>query len=175
MISKVADGFFIVSPIAYGQIISILDCLILENERCWINWRLVHPRIIQSSRDLYINGHYSNAAEDAFIEINDRAKEIFKDATGNSKDVPDGVDLMNKLFSERNPIVKLSDVDNNMTDNEQRGYHFLLSGAMSALRNPKAHSNSVVITAEESARRIMFASMLMYKLDETFIIAKNDS
>lgn len=37
---------------------------------------------------------------------------------------------------------------------------------MSALRNPKAHSNDEVLTAEEALRRLMFASMLMYKLDE---------
>ena len=42
----------------------------------------------------------------------------------------------------------------------------MTAGAMSALRNPKAHSNDVVLTAEEAMRRLMFASMLMYKLDE---------
>ena len=40
------------------------------------------------------------------------------------------------------------------------------SDRMSALRNPKAHSNDEVLTAEEALRRLMFASMLMYKLDE---------
>lgn len=168
LINKIANGVYIVNPIAFGQIISILDCLVLENERCCINWKIVHPRIIKSSMGLYMNRHYSNAAEDAFIEINDRAKELYIHFTGNSIDVPDGVDLMNKLFSEKNPIVKLIAADNNMSVNEQRGFYFLLSGAMSALRNPKAHSNNIVITAEESARRIMFASMLMYKLDEAF-------
>ena len=168
LINKNPNGNYYVSPIAYGQIISILDCLIIENEICWINWKIVHPRIIKSSKGLFADGHFSNAAEDAFIEINDRAKEIYAYSTGNSEEIPDGVDLMNKLFSEKNPLVKISDVHDNISANEQRGYHFLLSGAMSALRNPKAHSNNVVITAEESARRIMFASMLMYKLDDTF-------
>ena len=41
----------------------------------------------------------------------------------------------------------------------------MLSGAMSALRNPKAHAN-ITITAEDAMRRLMFASMLMYKIDE---------
>lgn len=45
-------------------------------------------------------------------------------------------------------------------------FHFMTAGAMSALRNPKAHSNDEVLTAEEALRRLMFASMLMYKLDE---------
>ena len=42
----------------------------------------------------------------------------------------------------------------------------MLAGAMAALRNPKAHSNNVVITQEECIRRLMFASMLMYRIDE---------
>ena len=41
----------------------------------------------------------------------------------------------------------------------------MLSGAMSALRNPKAHAN-ITISADESMRQIVFASMLMYKIDE---------
>ena len=41
----------------------------------------------------------------------------------------------------------------------------MLSGAMSALRNPKAHAN-ITISADESMRQLVFASMLMYKIDE---------
>lgn len=36
---------------------------------------------------------------------------------------------------------------------------------MSALRNPKAHAN-IKITQDNAMHRIMFASMLMYKIDE---------
>ena len=42
----------------------------------------------------------------------------------------------------------------------------MFAGAMSALRNPKAHSNEEIISAEESLRRLMFASTLMYAVDE---------
>jgi hypothetical protein len=43
----------------------------------------------------------------------------------------------------------------------------MTAGAMSALRNPKAHSNDEILTKGEAIRRLMFASMLMCKLDET--------
>ena len=36
---------------------------------------------------------------------------------------------------------------------------------MSALRNPKAHAN-IIITKDDAMRRLIFASMLMYKIDE---------
>lgn len=42
----------------------------------------------------------------------------------------------------------------------------MLTGAMSALRNPKAHSNSETLSAEESFRRLSTASMLMYTIDD---------
>ena len=42
----------------------------------------------------------------------------------------------------------------------------MFAGAMSALRNPKAHSNEEIISAEEALRRLMFASTLMFALDE---------
>jgi hypothetical protein len=39
---------------------------------------------------------------------------------------------------------------------------------MSALRNPKSHSNDerATVTKEEAMRRLMFASLLMYKIDD---------
>ncbi len=42
----------------------------------------------------------------------------------------------------------------------------MAAGAMAALRNPKSHSNEVTLTAEEAMRRLMFAGMLMYQLEE---------
>lgn len=48
----------------------------------------------------------------------------------------------------------------------QEGLHQMASGAMVALRNPKSHSNEEELTKEEAMRRLMFASPLMYRLDE---------
>ena len=42
----------------------------------------------------------------------------------------------------------------------------MLAGAISALRNPKAHSNTEVLSAKESYRRLATASMLMYAIDD---------
>lgn len=47
----------------------------------------------------------------------------------------------------------------------------MLAGAMSALRNPKAHAN-ITITKDDAMRRLMFASMLMYKIDEAIDYSK---
>ena len=47
----------------------------------------------------------------------------------------------------------------------------MLEGVISALRNPRVHAN-VSISAEEAMREIIFASMLMYKIDEAIIYSK---
>ena len=41
----------------------------------------------------------------------------------------------------------------------------MFAGAMDALRNPKSHQN-IIIAKEDAMRRLIFASMLMYKIDE---------
>lgn len=46
----------------------------------------------------------------------------------------------------------------------QQGYMMMFSGAMSALRNPKAYEN-LVISRDDAIRKLIFASILMYKLD----------
>ena len=128
-------------------------------------WVYVHPRIARVAMDLYDNGHYANAVEDAFIEINDRVKRVFHIVRPNDR-VPDGVAVINEVFSIKNPIIRICDLTNETGKNTQQGYMQMLAGAMSALRNPKAHSNDIVLSKEEAMRRLMFASMLMYKIDE---------
>lgn len=73
---------------------------------------------------------------------------------------------MNEVFSVRNPIIRFCDLTDDTGKNTQLGYMQMLAGAMSALRNPKAHSNDIVLSKEEAMRRLMYASMLMYKIDE---------
>ena len=113
---------------------------------------------------MYLDGHYSDAACDAFIEINDRVKKLFS-AVHPQDRVPDGDAVMKTLFSVKSPILEICDQSNETGTNIQKGYMEMLSGAMSALRNPKAHAN-ITISSEEAMRQIIFASMLMYKIDE---------
>ena len=116
------------------------------------------------SKRLYLDGHYSDAACDAFIEINDRVKKMFSIVHPQEK-TPDGDTAMKTVFSAKSPIIEICDRSNYTGFNIQKGYMEMLSGAMSALRNPKAHAN-ITISADESMRQLVFASMLMYKIDE---------
>ena len=91
-------------------------------------------------KKLYLDGHYANAACDAFIEINSRVKKIFKKVKPGEK-IPDGVSVMTCLFSANEPIVEFCDRTNDTGQNTQMGYMQMLAGSMSALRNPKSHEN----------------------------------
>ena len=157
-----------INPFATGQILEVLDTLIaFHSSRRNDLWHYIHPLIIRSSQKLYLDGHYANASVDAFIEINDRIKKVYRKLNPEDEKVPDGVDLMHKIMGKEN--VNLLQVGNSNTEtgrNIQQGYHFMFAGAMSALRNPKAHSNDEKLSPEEAMRRLMFASMLMYKIDE---------
>lgn len=153
-------------PQAYGQVMAILKALInLVNNPTQSVWGLIHPKIKSVSKQLYLNGHYSNAAEDAFIEINDRVKKLYRIINPDATRIPDGDAVMTTVFSANTPLLTVCDTSTESGQNEQKGLMFMLQGAMSALRNPKAHAN-ITITADDAMRRIMFASMLMYKIDD---------
>lgn len=156
-----------INSFAVGQVLESLDAL----QAFYIQkrndlWYYVHPLIIKASQKLYLDGHYANAAEDAFIEVNAHIKKLYSAFNPNETKIPDGVTLMNKLFSEDNPLVSIHDRSTQTGRDIHNGYRFMLAGAMSALRNPKAHSNDEKLSPEEAMRRLMFASMLMYKIDE---------
>ena len=161
--------FTTVNPFVLGQLLECLDLLSADIQKKSIiscdMWKYIHPNIIKASQKLYADGHYANAAEDAFIEINDRVKKLYKKLNPTSSKIPDGDAAMTTVFSPNNPMLKVCDISTDTGMNEQKGLMFMLQGAMSALRNPKAHSN-ITISKDDAMRRIMYASMLMYKIDE---------
>ena len=167
-------GQALINPFALGQILSSLDYLSAGNPRDGgrdggndFMWSCIHPSIIEASKRLYDDGHYAEAALNAFIELNDHAKKMYKTACPDSAEVPDGTDLMNKLLSPKKPIIRVHCAAQDSEQDFQRGIHMLAAGAIGALRNPKAHSNDEVLTAQESMQRLMLASLLMAQLDES--------
>ena len=155
-----------INPVVFGQAIEILKSLQqADNTKEARAWELIHPKIAVVSQKLFEDGHYANAAEDAFVEINDRVKKLFMKVNPTATKVPDGQAAMNTVFSDNAPLVEFCDRSTETGSNIQRGYMQMLAGAMSALRNPKAHAN-ITITKDDAMRHLMFASMLMYKIDE---------
>ena len=167
-----------INPCAIGAILFGLDYLSAKGQEPSAEeqttadlWSYIHPLIQKSSKKLYEDGHFANAAEDAFIEINARVKNLFSIVKPGSK-IPDGDTAMTTVFSTNNPLIEFCDRSTDTGYNKQKGYMQMLAGAISALRNPKAHSNSEVLSAEEAYRRLATASMLMYAIDDAVKYSK---
>lgn len=124
--------------------------------------KYLHPIIKQTALNKFYYGQYADSVETAFKEINSRLKKICI-KQGHSE--RDGADLMTFIFSENNPVLKFENITTSSGRNVQKGYMQIFAGAMTGIRNPKAHEN-MCISREAAIKRLIFASLLMDKIDE---------
>lgn len=159
---------FGVVPAVFGMTFGYIT-LLYEKQKQPLNdiWNYIHPKIQKVSKGQYLSGFYADAAENAFKEINARTKRIYANACPNNP-IPDGAAAMTKVYSSNNPIVEFCDRQTESGQNTQLGFMKIAEGAMIALRNPVAHEN-LNISQADAMRQIMFASMIMYKIDEGVI------
>ena len=86
-----------------------------------------HQRLPTDVRDLFDNGHYAQAAFEAFKFVDRTVQRLAK------ADKP-GTDMMMKTFSEISPVVKVNANLTQSEKDEQRGYKFIFAGAILATR-----------------------------------------
>lgn len=155
-----------INPYSFGEVIATITYLNGYNDNNSSSiWNNIHPQIISVVKGRFDDGHYADAVEAAFKEVNSRVKSIYKSRTSVEKD---GVKLMQAAFSLQNPIIRLGDISTETGANIQQGYMEMFVGAMMGIRNPQAHNN-LQISKDKAIRKLNFASMLMYKLDEELI------
>ncbi len=131
-------------------------------------WNYVHSIIINVAKKKFIDGHYADAVESAFKEINSRLKEIYRQER---KEEKDGADLMRKAFTPNDPLLIFEDMNCQNGKDTQQGYMDIFAGAMTGIRNPKAHEN-LYITENDAAKKLIFASLLMDKIDQAVKFSK---
>lgn len=125
-------------------------------------WTIMHPEVTEIAKRRFESGHYADAVESTFKHINNRVKNIYKEAAGVEMD---GVPLMRKAFTITNPIILLDDLDTASGKNIQQGYMDMFAGSIAAIRNPKAHDN-IDITEERCIHFLVLGSLLLNKLAE---------
>lgn len=125
-------------------------------------WSDIHPKITAVARPRYDSEHYADAVEAALKEINSIVKDIVKRKTGNELD---GASLMRTALTPSSPIICLDDLSTETGKNIQQGYMEIFAGAMTGIRNPKAHGN-IKIKENRARHFIYLASLLMHKIDE---------
>jgi uncharacterized protein (TIGR02391 family) len=117
-------------------------------------------RIVAVARDAYAAGNYTDAVRRAYVEVINEVKKKAETPPG-----LDGVKLMNKAFSEKTSILKVSD-----DPAQQEGCMNLFKGAVSMIRNPPSHSNQVKLDKNEADELLWFATYLLRILDDSTML-----
>ncbi len=170
LFNEVAYQQFCLNPVIYGQTLEVVSFakgqILSTNQTNSGNLcHLLHPDILRVSEKLYRDGNYAEAACNAFVEVNVRVKKIYQTLCPDDTNAPDGQALMNKVFADKDPVVDAADRSTQTGRDIHMGTRFLFAGATAALRNPKSHEN-ITIAKDDAMRRLIFASMLMFRLDE---------
>jgi uncharacterized protein (TIGR02391 family) len=117
----------------------------------------LHPVIAEAANKLYLDGHYANAIEDAVKALNNLVRM-------RSGEVLDGMALMQKVFSPNAPILKFNPMADQTDKDEQQGFMMMFAGAVTGLRNPRAHK-LIKDDPEQALEFIAFVSLLAKLLD----------
>ena len=121
--------------------------------------RNVHPGLPAKVRNLFDNGHYAEATFEAFKYL-DKLVQKF------SKSNKSGEKLMLEVFSETAPLLKLTALSSQSEIDEQRGFRFLFSGGVVAIRNPRGHEVDQMDDVDTCLDHLVFASLLIRRLEQ---------
>ena len=113
----------------------------------------------RSCRSLFADGYYALAVERAYIYID----KLVSKRSGRSD--RDGADLMRTVFSPKNPVLKLNNLQSRSEENQQQGYMHIFEGTMIGIRNPRAHEYDLEDSPEEALEMLVIASHLIRMLN----------
>lgn len=158
-------GAAFLNPAAFGELVVIIRHIAAEPVSMRF-WTAIHPRITNVSYELYKDGHYASAAENAVKEVETRLREKFAELKPGTS-VPSKVgDIIGALLSD-NGAFKFCDTATASGNNYRRGIQSLFEGTMAAYRNPSAHAN-LQFDRREASEQIMLASQLLFVLDKPY-------
>lgn len=120
---------------------------------------IFHHEIERVSGDLHRDGHFKQAALEAYIRVIDEVKV----ASGLSDD---GDSLMNKAFGadKQTPAIQFNSLSTEAERDEQRGIMYLFKGIV-GLRNSKAHSNRLFNDPSRAHEYLALTSLLLRLLE----------
>jgi uncharacterized protein (TIGR02391 family) len=121
--------------------------------------RNISPELPAVVKGLFDNGHYSQATFEAYKFLD---KEILR----HSKISKSGFQLMMDALGGASPTVRLTPMLTASQQDEQKGYQFIFSGAVLAIRNPRGHEHSLVDDPDTCLDHLALASMLVRRLSE---------
>ncbi len=119
----------------------------------------LHTVVADAASNRYLDGYYADAIENAVKALNNyvRLKSGVSDQ--------DGVSLMQHVFGGKNPTLKFNGLLDENDRNEQIGFMQWYCGAVTGLRNPRAHK-IIQDNAETALEFIAFISLLAKLVDK---------
>jgi uncharacterized protein (TIGR02391 family) len=119
----------------------------------------LHTRILEVSRDLFLDGH----PWEAVFAASKTLVNYVRDRSGRHD--LDGAALMRTVFSKNAPILAFNDLANPTEQDEQEGMMHLFEGAVLGIRNPGGHSFPEG-PDQRAIEYISFLSLLAYRVQE---------
>lgn len=125
----------------------------------------------------YNNKDYTEVIRDALLCM---TTEIRKKS--NLTD-DDGVDLINKAFSEKNPLIKINKLSTTTEKNKQAGIRDLSKGLIEYFRNPMSHSkqtyskriaDAILVLLDDVVLNEIIDSKSINSLEDWFLEISND-
>ena len=123
--------------------------------------RNLHFQLPSKVRKLFDDGHYAEATFEAFKYVDKVVQRL-------SSSRESGQKLMMSAFAFEAPKIKLTALSSQSEIDEQKGYQFLFSGAVMAIRNPRGHEVELSDDPDTCLDHLSFASLLLRRLD-TFV------
>lgn len=115
---------------------------------------ITETELVVCCRQLFVDGHYARAVEEAFKCLNNFIKD-------KAKSTEDGSSLMQSVFSANKPKLKINRLKSQSQRDEQLGYMQIFAGCMTGIRNPRAHDHKHEDGPEVALEMVVWANHLM--------------
>lgn len=125
--------------------------------------RNIHPSLPAKVRKLFDDGHYAEATFEAF-------KFVDKLVQHHSGLNDSGAKLMMAAFDETKPRIRLTPLKEVSEIDEQRGFRFMFSGGVLAIRNPRGHEVNIRDDPDACLDHLAFASLLVRRLEQAGLV-----
>jgi uncharacterized protein (TIGR02391 family) len=121
--------------------------------------RNIHPSLPGKVRRLFDDGHYAEATFAAFKFVDKKVQQY-------SKLKESGFKLMMAAFDEAKPLIQLTSLKQISEIDEQKGFRFLFSGGVLAIRNPRGHEVDVRDDPDICLDHLALVSLLLRRLQQ---------
>lgn len=118
----------------------------------------LHPFLQPDCFGLFKDGHINDSVRKALEKY-----EVYIQRKSTSGAI--GADLMSKAFNEKDPLIKIADIETERGKGLQMGFRFISMGAMSFWRNFCSHGDEAQMPHQDAIAVLSTVSHLLYYVD----------